>query len=328
MTDAAFQPSRRAPVRRITLHPLFGAEPVLAGTGILIGLSLAVTAGAMVLDSRAFQGEDIWTKPIKFQVALAVYTLTLAFFARWLPQGMTKRRDYRLFAGLVVVAVLAETAWIGGAAMFGTASHFNVGTPFKDALYATMGVLAVMLTTASLVYGIAIGRNTASGLQPAMRLAIALGLVLTFVLTIPVAGYMASTAGHLVGTPALNARVPVMGWSLEVGDLRVAHFFATHALHFLPAAGLIAVSTTRGRTAGGPCLGCRDRVRRLYGVHLPAGAGGPAADADPLTPVRLTPTRLTPAPSQRPPCPRRCFRASSALATLHPRSRISPSARL
>ncbi len=251
MTDAALQPSRRLPVRRITLHRLFGAEPVLAGTGVVIGLSLVVTAGAMALDTRAFQGETIWSKPIKFQVALAIYTLTLAFFARWLPRGMTARRDYRLFAGIVVVAVLAETAWIGGAAMAGTASHFNVGTPFKDALYATMGAFAVLLTTASLVYGIAIGRNTACGLDPAMRLAIALGLVLTFVLTIPVAGYMASAPGHLVGTPELGARVPILGWSREVGDLRVAHFLATHALHALPAAGLIAVATTRGRTASG-----------------------------------------------------------------------------
>ena len=46
--------------------------------------------------------------------------------------------------------------------------------------------------------------------------------------------------GHLVGTPVTHAGLPVLGWSREVGDLRVAHFFATHALHALPIVGYIA----------------------------------------------------------------------------------------
>ena len=29
-----------------------------------------------------------------------------------------------------------------------------------------------------------------------------------------------------------------MGWSREVGDLRLPHFLATHALHVVPLAGL------------------------------------------------------------------------------------------
>ena len=33
-----------------------------------------------------------------------------------------------------------------------------------------------------------------------------------------------------------------MGWSRDAGDLRVAHFLATHALHAIPLAGLIAAA--------------------------------------------------------------------------------------
>ena len=64
----------------------------------------------------------------------------------------------------------------------------------------SMGVLAVMLTSATLVYGIAIWRNRATGLPPALHLAIALGLVLTFVLTVPVAGTL-STAPATSSAP-------------------------------------------------------------------------------------------------------------------------------
>jgi hypothetical protein len=79
---------------------------------------------------------------------------------------------------------------------------------------------------------------------------VALGLGLTFVLTVPVAGYMSSAPGHFVGTPAdWDAGLPLMGWSRSVGDLRVAHFRATHALHGIPLAGLIAVLTLPEATA-------------------------------------------------------------------------------
>jgi hypothetical protein len=219
---------------------LFAAEPVFAAAGLLIALSLAVTLAAMTIDPRLFQGEAIWIKPIKFQVALTIYLLSLAFFARWLPAGLTATRTYRIYAGFVVFACVAELAWVGGAAMAGIGSHFNIASPLMARLYSLMGILAVALTSASLVYGVAIWRSREPDARPALRLSIALGLVLTFVLTVPIAGTMASMPGHFVGQPVAGAVVPLMGWSREVGDLRLPHFFATHAMHFLPLAGLAA----------------------------------------------------------------------------------------
>lgn len=194
----------------------------------------------MQIDPRLFQGESIWLKPLKFEFALAVYLLSLAFFARFLPAGMLDRRGFRIFSAVVILCILGEVAWIGGAAMFGTASHFNLSSPVMEGLYGLMGLFAVTLTSASLVYGIAIWRNPAGLSDAALRLSVVLGLVLTFLLTVVVAGYMSSQPGHLVGVPITDARVPVMGWSREVGDLRLPHFLATHAMHVIPLAGLVA----------------------------------------------------------------------------------------
>jgi hypothetical protein len=243
MTPAlSMRAARRSPAS------LFAAEPRFAAAGALIALSLVVTLAAMALDPRLFQDENVWVKPVKFQIALALYLPTLALFARWLPAGMTGRRSYRVYAGLVVFAVIAELVWIGGAAMAGTASHFNT-QPAMAALYAVMGALAVLLTSASLVYGIAIWRNPHTGLPPALKLAIALGLVLTFVLTVPIAGTMSQGEGHFVGTPITGATLPLFGWSREVGDLRAPHFFATHAMHAIPVLALAAVALLPARAA-------------------------------------------------------------------------------
>ena len=241
-----------APPQARSLAAIVRWEPLFAATAVVIALSMLLSVPALLLDGRVFQGDNVWVKPLKFQVALVVYLLTLAAYARWLPEGMTRRRSYRLFAGAVVLAAVAELLWVGGAAVFGIASHYNTSNPFMARLYPVMGVLAILLTSASLVYGIAIARNGRTGLRPSLHVAIALGLVLTFVLTVPTAGILSAMPGHGVGLSGEGARVPVLGWSRVAGDLRAPHFLATHALHILPVAGLMlsAVATERMARVG------------------------------------------------------------------------------
>jgi hypothetical protein len=156
---------------------------------------------------------------------------------------MTGRLSYRIYSGAVCAAIIAEMLWIGGAAANGSGSHFNVADPLMGSLYGLMGVLATFLTSASLVYGIAFLRGGDSRLDPAFRLSLGLGLILTFALTMVTAWYMATTGAHWVGGNASDAEaVAFMGWARDGGDLRVAHFFATHAMHFIPAAGFVASS--------------------------------------------------------------------------------------
>jgi hypothetical protein len=213
--------------------------PAFTALAMLLALGLIPLFAAMALDARIFQGESPWMKPVKFHFALGVYTITLAFFARYMPDSTRSGRAWRWFTAAVVVAILGEVIWLSSAAMLNTASHFNTEIPIFTAIYGLMGVFAVLLTSASLVLGISVWRNPATGLAPALHLSVALGLILTFALTIPVAGYLSSNGGHFVGTS--TRALLVMGWSRDAGDLRVAHFLATHALHFIPMAGLAAV---------------------------------------------------------------------------------------
>ena len=216
---------------RLTLFIALAALPLMAAYG---------------LDDRLFQGDSVWLKPLKFHLALTVYTGTLALFAMLLPEGTFGSRRWRIYIGVVAACIFAELLWIGGAAALGTASHFNLEGVW-GLLYSLMGAAAVTLTSLSLAMGVVFWRHRADPLM----LAVALGLVLTFVLTVPVAGTMSSGTGHLVGTPVTGARFPIMGWSLEVGDLRLPHFLATHAMHVVPLAGLTGSRAAVWATAAG-----------------------------------------------------------------------------
>jgi hypothetical protein len=218
---------------------------LLAVTQLLALASVPLLA-AHALDTRIFQGDNIWLKPLKFHLALAVYTGTLTLFAMLLPEGSFTSRRWRIYIGVVIACILAEVLWIGGAAALGTASHFNLEGAWGT-LYSLMGAAAVTLTSLSLAMGLVFWRHRADPLM----LSIALGLILTFALTVPIAGTMSSMPGHLVGTPVTGARFPLMGWSTEVGDLRLPHFLATHAMHAVPLAGLTGSRATVWATAAG-----------------------------------------------------------------------------
>lgn len=222
---------------RITPSPfsrLWADAPILTALTVLIGLAALPIMAAMLLDDRIFQGENIWLKPFKFHVALFIYTGTLAYFARFLPAGALLTRRWQIYQRVVTAAILAELLWIGGAAALGTGSHFNNSTPFWSVAYGLMGVAAVTLTSISFAMGWVFWKNR----QSTLNLSFALGLMLTFILTIIAAATMSSGTGHHVGIPVTDASLPILGWSREVGDLRTPHFFATHALHAIPLASL------------------------------------------------------------------------------------------
>lgn len=244
MTAALATPAAAPDLRRLWTY-----APALTLLSMILILGLIPLYAAMALDLREFQGNSPWLKPVKFHYALAIYALTLAFFARFMPEATRTGRPWRWFMGAVVFAITAECVWLWGAANLNTASHFNTEIPAFAAIYNLMGAFAVLLTSASLVMGISIWRNPATGLSQGVKLSIALGLILTFVLTVITAGYLSAQPGHFVGTPVTGATLPIFGWSREVGDLRVAHFLSTHALHALPLWGLIATRMGDARGA-------------------------------------------------------------------------------
>lgn len=216
-------------------------DPAYFATGVLMLAATLPLAAAALVDERLFLGVEIWLKPLKFAVALSVYAFTLALFSLLAAPGLSVRRGYRLYRAVVLFAIWAELLWIAGAAAAGTASHFNTEGLWA-VFYPVAGVLATILTSASAVLAWGIARNQRLDLPPALRDGVVLGLALVLPLTLITAGTLSSNGGHFVGAVGMDTGgLPFLGWSREAGDLRVAHFLATHAMHAVPAFALVLV---------------------------------------------------------------------------------------
>jgi hypothetical protein len=229
--------------RSLSLGRLAADSPRYTGLAVVLALAMLPLLGALALDERLFQGVNVWVKPLKFHVALVIYLLTLAAYARFATPELRARPWWRWHERAVVVAVVLELIWIGGAAALGTGSHFNDSTPLAGALYSFMGVAALVLTSASATLAWAIHRHPAGHLSAAVRTGLVWGLGLTLLLTLVTAQTLADMGSHWTGgTPSDAGGLWLLGWSRDGGDLRAAHFFATHAMHAIP---LLALACAR-----------------------------------------------------------------------------------
>ena len=209
----------RPPARRRSGRGCASSSRSSRRPGVVFLLMIPPTLAAMLADDRLHLGLDIWLKPMKFQVALAIFAFTLAVYARWLPAGTLGRRWYRVYVG-------ERGRGDGGGDRLdlgrGGARHrprTSTTTPVGMAFYAAAGVLAVWFTGATLVYGVLIARNRRPGFDPALRTGLALGLVLTFVLSVAFAGVHEQLGQPLRrrGRRATRAGSWPMGWSRDGG---------------------------------------------------------------------------------------------------------------
>lgn len=229
------------------------ASPALFWFGMALLAAALPTALVAAFDTRVFQGVSVWLKPLKFQLSVGIYALTLALFMAGLPAPARRRAPARYVVGITLLCGLAEVAYITWQGVHGLASHFNLSSPTTTQLYAAMGVAAVLLTSAAPVLAWLIWRSPGYAAGPLLKQSIVTGLVLTFVLGVASGTYMAGqSSGHWVGgVPTDAGGLPLLHWSRSGGDLRVPHFFGMHAMHVLPAfawlIGRVAADERRAR---------------------------------------------------------------------------------
>ncbi len=94
-------------------------------------------------DRRLLAGVDVWSKPFKFALSLAIHFPTFAVIARCLSADERQRIWIIAIAAAPMAAGVCELAYIALQAARGRHSHFNNSTPVEAVAAALMGVGAL-----------------------------------------------------------------------------------------------------------------------------------------------------------------------------------------
>jgi hypothetical protein len=180
-------------------------------------------------DHRQLMGINLWTKPIKFAISIAIYCLTLPLLLQYLPFERLKKR----FVHFTVFAMTFEMLAIATQAARGQLSHYNTSGAYNALVFSAMGIVIVSQTLFALYIGITFFKVKAQQLTPALLWAIRLGIIMACVFALE-GGIMASRLAHTVGAPDGGLGLPLFNWSRIAGDLRIAHFMGLHALQIVP----------------------------------------------------------------------------------------------
>ena len=211
---------------------------------VLIPLSLVL----LVLDPRILDDEALWLKPLKFQISMAVLTGTLLLALA--TSGLGTSIWVRIPALAMAAAAFYELTFLDIQAARGVRSHFNADTLFDRVGGTVMAGGAGVLVLGAALIGMAILIGLAFKGRAAIDepVVLALGLVLGGLLGGYTGSAIGANRGPFVGDAA-GPFLPLMGWSLTGGDLRVAHFLGLHAMQALPLFALAVRAALPGPAA-------------------------------------------------------------------------------
>lgn len=248
MTTVSIPTSLRV-ARDGRLSRLWATNPPLVALGFASLVLLAITATLGLADPRVITGAPAWVKPMKFAISTVLYTFSLVWLLSFI-QG--RRRLVAVIGWASTIALVVELVLIVLQVARGVASHFNYSTPLDAAIFSSMGAFIGLAWMMSLIAIVLLVRQRMSdgAFGWSLRLgliAAALGMGLAFLMTAPNAAQIAALqagagngilGAHAVGVPDGGPGLPLLGWSTEGGDLRIAHFFGLHGLQILPLLGL------------------------------------------------------------------------------------------
>lgn len=185
-------------------------------------------------------GISAWTKPFKFFISIGVFAFTMVLYLVYLDN----QRQVTIYCRSFIVFFSIELFLITLQGSRGRKSHYNIDTPLDRIIFAVMGLalLAILLHTVFIIKLFFSQKHFDASDE--MILAIKLSLMIMVVFMVQ--GYaMIHLFKHTVGAEDTAQGIPVLNWSQNYGDLRVAHFLGIHALQIIPFFTFVLANTKK-----------------------------------------------------------------------------------
>jgi len=220
-------------VRRF-LRELHRRNPVLSVTGWINVAVFAATFVLMQFDGRMILGLNAWIKPMKFALSIVIYVWTVGWLLEYVRNA---QRWWKIITRGTAVSMLAEIVCIVLQSARGTTSHYNIATIFDSIVFAIMGVMILLNTLLAVALLVLFCRQRTT-LSSAYLWGIRLGIII-FLMGSVVGQRMIANFAHTIGAPDGGPGLPILNWSTQFGDMRIAHALGLHALQLLPLLGFV-----------------------------------------------------------------------------------------
>ncbi len=191
-------------------------------------VSLVCIVGFFI-DYRTLMGISVWIKPLKFNISVAVYLLTVGFLITLYPYSNLKKN---IINHITAWTLLVEVGIITYQGVRGVQSHYNTSSAFDGILFGIMGLL-VAINVLVMIWFIFDTIRLKLHTEKSIQWAILLGWIV-IVIGSWIGGQMIKQMSHTVGVADGGEGLPLLNWSTIAGDLRVTHFFSLHAIQIIP----------------------------------------------------------------------------------------------
>jgi hypothetical protein len=190
--------------------------------------------------SIQIMGINGWIKPFKFFLSAAIFTWAMAFYLQYLDN----QRQVTLYSWSLILWFSIELILITYQAAKGKMSHFNIETATDKLIFNIMAVAITILMVHTLYIALLFFGQSEFKASETQILSVKLSLLITVLFAFQ--GFiMGAILKHTIGRVDGSTGLPVVNWSKNYGDLRVAHFFGIHAIQIIPLLTYCIAKTKR-----------------------------------------------------------------------------------
>ena len=214
---------------RTLLQKIRQLSPAFYYCGIAHLILFCVLLIVQQWDHRQLMGINVWVKPAKFAISIAIYSFTWPLLLQYFSFEKTKERYTRF----TVFALCFEMLCIASQAGRGELSHYNIHGVYNMLVFSLMGIVITTQTFYALYIGVLFFRVKPVVISASVLWGIRLGILLSGLFAFE-GGLMAARLSHTVGAADGSKGLPLVNWSTVAGDLRIAHFMGLHALQLIP----------------------------------------------------------------------------------------------
>ncbi len=195
---------------------------VCVAGSIITGLLTQITSTEVL-------GINAYIKPMKFFISTVLFAWTFAFYMQYLDYP----KSIKLFNWITIIGLGFELLAITMQAAKGKLSHFNISSAFDAVIFSAMGAAITIVMLAGLYIGILFFIQKSFEVNMLIIWSIRLSILITVIFAFE--GFaMGAILKHTIGSADGGAGLPVVNWSKNHGDLRVAHFLGLHAIQIVP----------------------------------------------------------------------------------------------